>query len=224
MKRNKIHYISDQNNQKDRKASIKNIVFHAAGYATAIYLNNMARNLPPVFFQIKFEDIHKGLEEESFLTRPADGDCVVKIEGGRLIQSFSALPDATDDYLNAFEADIVNILIGPLAEAKYIYESDDEFFSELLVNIPALNNYDGRIDLALVKEYLQSLYSSEQEQDEKLHQFFIAAFDFIENYSNWQVICQLADYIVESNKSIITYEEIISMLESILEEPLVHTG
>jgi len=221
MKRNKIHYISGQNKLK---ASEKKIFFHVAGHATAIYLNNMARNLPPVFFQIKLEDIHKGPEEESFLTRPADGDCVAKIEGGRLIQSFSALPDATNGYLNAFEADIVNILTGPLAEAKYIYECDDEFFSELLVNIPALNNYDGRIDLALVREYLQSLYTSEQEQNEKLHQFFIAAFDFVENYSNWQVICQLADYIVESNKSIISYEEIISMLESILEEPLVHTG
>ena len=116
----------------------------------------------------------------------------------------------------AFEADIVNLLVGSLAEAKYVHEYDDEFFNRGLVNINALNNYGGGLDLALVTKYLQSMYSDKQKQDEKFHQLFTTAIDFIENQSHWQAIHQLANYIYKSNKSIIDFKEINSILEPLL--------
>jgi hypothetical protein len=60
------------------------------------------------------------------------------------------------DYMNAFETDIINLLIGPLAEAKYVANTDNEPFNHRLVNLNALKNYDASSDLELVKDYLQS--------------------------------------------------------------------
>ena len=53
MKRNKIidNYKSHIKNQ--HKIAI---TFHEAGHAAAIYLNNKARMLPPIFFQIVFKE------------------------------------------------------------------------------------------------------------------------------------------------------------------------
>jgi hypothetical protein len=39
------------------------------------------------------------------------------------------------------------------------------------------------------------------------------AFYFVSDYSNWKAITKLADYILESNKNIITCEEVVSVLE-----------
>lgn len=210
MNRNKTHYISGENTKKVPK---QNIIFHEAAHATAIYFNNKTRNLPAVFFQIMINDIKSEQEENSVFSRPVDAEYAAKIKGGRLIQSFLPPLDVTDDYMAAFEADIVNLLVGSLAEAKYVHEYDDEFFNRGLVNINALNNYGGGLDLALVTKYLQSIYSDKQKQDEKFHQLFTTAIDFIENQSHWQAIHQLANYIYESNKSIIDFKEINSILE-----------
>ncbi|NOQ14009.1 MAG: hypothetical protein GQ583_05945 [Methyloprofundus sp.] len=210
MKRNKTHYISGKNTKKVPK---QNIIFHEAAHATAIYFNNKTRNLPAVFFQIMINDIKSEQEENSAVSRTVDPGYAAKIKGGRLIQSFLPPDDVTDDYMAAFEADIVNLLVGPLAEAKYVHEYDDEFFNRGLVNISALNNYGGGLDLALVNEYLQSLYPGKQEQDEKFHPLFTAAIDFVEDHNYWQAIHQLANYIYASNKSIIGFEEVNSILE-----------
>jgi hypothetical protein len=59
----------------------------------------------------------------------------------------------SDNYLLAFEADIVNLLIGPLAEAKYTAQIDSEPFSEQLLSVQALKNYGGDADLKVVNEY-----------------------------------------------------------------------
>jgi hypothetical protein len=118
------------------------------------------------------------------------------------------------DYLTAFETDIINLLIGPLAEAKHVYNRDDELFNHQLVNLKALKNYGGGSDLALVREYLQSFSESRQLQDEKLDELFAVAFDFINDYANWKAITKLADYILKSNKNIIGCEEVVSVLES----------
>jgi hypothetical protein len=39
------------------------------------------------------------------------------------------------DYIIAFEADIINLLIGPLAEAKYVYNKDGELFNHQLIGL-----------------------------------------------------------------------------------------
>ncbi len=211
MNRNKINYISAQNTQKLSKETI---AFHEAGHATAIYLNNRTRNIPPVFFKILLNSITNEQVGGSTFTKPLEGDYIAKIEGGRLIQTFSPLHEVTEGYMTAFEADIINVLVGPLAEAKYVHECDDEYFNERLVNIHALNFYGGRLDLQLTSEYIQSLYPSRQEQEKTLNRLFNIAFGFIENHSNWQAISRLANYIYQCPKSVIDYEEVVLILES----------
>jgi hypothetical protein len=49
MKRNKIIQSNNQDKQIEHK---KRIAFHEAEHATAIHLNNKARNLPPIFFRL----------------------------------------------------------------------------------------------------------------------------------------------------------------------------
>ena len=210
MNRNKFHYISGRNSQNVSKS---NIAYHEAGHAAAIYFNNKLHKLPPVFFQIILLNNNKE-KENLFLAKTIDGDSIANIRGGRLIQSFPPLDDMSDDYMLAFEADITNILIGPLAEAKHIHECDNELFDKHLININDLNFYGGRLDLQLADEYLQSLYIDTREQNAKLMQLFYSAFEFVENYRNWKAISQLARHIDESNKNIIDYDEAVSILEN----------
>lgn len=71
-------------------------------------------------------------------------DCIARVEGGRLIELLppsvdglaSELTEHNDsmaqlvkDYRIAFEADIINLLIGPLAEAKHIATIDNKLFN-----------------------------------------------------------------------------------------------
>jgi hypothetical protein len=49
MKRNKLIKINPVKQIEHKKR----IAFHEAGHATAIHLNNKARNLPPVFFKLR---------------------------------------------------------------------------------------------------------------------------------------------------------------------------
>jgi len=203
MKKSKIHNIFDRN---DNKLSSLNSAFHQAGHAAAIYLNNKAQNLPPVFFQISLKDV----------THKHDGSTTFprQIEGGRLIQSLPHSLNATGNCIVAFEADIENLLMGPLAEAKYVHECDNELFTEHLVNIDSLNNYGGREKVSLVYEYLRSLYPEKRQQDEKLRQLLRIAFDFVRCHANWQAITYLADYLYESNENKVRYEKIVSVLEA----------
>lgn len=206
------------------------IAFHEAGHAAAIYLNNKARNLPPVYFQIVFKELNSDKDNNVILYYEAThDDNIARVEGGRLIQS---LPHSIDglahkliddneamiplvrDYLIAFETDIINLLIGPLAEAKHVYSRDNELFNHRLVNLGALINYGGGSDLALAREYLESYSENKQVQDEKLDELFNGAFDFVNDRENWKAIIKLADYILKCDKKIISCEEVVSVLES----------
>lgn len=226
MKRNNIIDIYLHNRLQQHK---QRIAFHEAGHAAAIYLNNKTRNLPPVYFQITFKELSDATDYDALINQASHDDSIARVEGGRLIQSLPYLIDGrahklidqneamaplVRDYLVAFEADIINLLIGPLAEAKHVYNSDDELFNHKLVDLKALENYGGGSDFALVREYLESFSARKQQQDEKLDELFVDAFDFISDYSNWKAITKLANYILESNKNIISSEEIFSVLES----------
>ncbi len=195
----------------------------------AIYLNNKARNLPPVFFQIMFKDLSGATDYDVLVYQATHDDSIARVEGGRLIQTLpysidglahklidqnEAMAPLVRDYLIAFEADIINLLVGPLAEAKHVYNRDDELFNHKLVDLKSLKNYGGDSDLALAREYLESFSASRQQQDEKLDEMFAEACDFVSDDSNWKAITKLASYILESNKNIIRCEEIVSLLES----------
>jgi hypothetical protein len=225
MKRNEIIESPRQDKLIEHK---QRIAFHEAGHAAAIYLNNKARNLPPVFFQIMFKDLNGKSEEDLMVYQAAHDDCIARVEGGRLIELLPSSIDAlvhktTDhndamvhlkkDYMTAFEADIINLLIGPLTEAKYVVDTDNELFNHQLINLKALKNYGGSSDLALANEYLQSFSACKQQQDEKLDELFTVAFNFINDQANWAAITRLANYILGSNKNIISCEEVVSLLE-----------
>jgi hypothetical protein len=226
MKRNNITDIPSHNRLQQHKQCI---AFHEAGHAAAIHLNNKARNLPPVFFQILFKELSGTSDYDVLIYQATHDDSIARVEGGRLIQSLpysidglvhklidhnEAMAPLVRDYIIAFEADIINLLIGPLAEAKHVYNRDDELFNHKLVDLKALKNYGGGSDLALAREYLESFAESKQQQDKKLDELFTAACDFVSDYSNWKAITKLAKYILESNKNLISCEEVVSILES----------
>ena len=118
------------------------------------------------------------------------------------------------DYLVAFEADIINLLAGPLAEAKHVYKRDDELFNHQLVDLKSLKNYGGGSDLALARDYLESFSASKQIQDQKLAELFASACEFVREPANWKAITKLANYILDSNKNMISCEEVVSVIES----------
>ena len=226
MKRNEIIDIDRHNKLKQHKQCI---AFHEAGHAAAIYLNNNARNLPPIFFQIIFKEINSSTDYDGLTYQATHDDGVARVEGGRLIQSLpytvdglahklidqnEAMAPLVMDYIIAYEADIINLLIGPLAEAKHVYNRDNERFNYQLVDMKALKNYGGGSDLALALEYIESFSASKLQRDEKLDELFTVACDFVSDSSNWKAITKLANYILESNKNIISCEEVVSVVES----------
>jgi hypothetical protein len=203
----------------------KQIAIHEAGHAAAIYLGNKQKQLPPVFFQIVIKDVP---HEEQWPCRMRDGAtdtmaCFARIDGGRLIHTLpSSLtetarhlpPSERHAYLAAFEADIVNFLAGPLAEAKYVALCDDEIFNPRLVNLDALHFYGGAADVALAREYLDCLPLETSEKEQKLTELFLAAHHFISQRPHWRAITALADFILNAGKKVIPCEEIIEVLDA----------
>jgi hypothetical protein len=203
----------------------KQTAIHEAGHAAAIYLGNKQKQLPPVFFQIIIKDVvHEGQWPcRTHHSAPDTMACFAKVEGGRLIHTLpSSLAEAArrlppserNAYRAAFEADIVNFLAGPLAEAKYVALCDGEIFNPRLVNLDALHFYGGAADVALAKEYMDCLPLKTLEKEQKLGELFLAAHHFINQRSHWQAIIALADFILNTGKKTIACEEIIGVLDA----------
>lgn len=229
MKRNKIIETLSQEKLVEHK---QRVAFHEAGHAAGIYLNNKARHLPQAFFKIIFKEMSGVTAADVMAYQTTHDDCIARVEGGRLIDLLPPSIDSLvqelaeqndnmveliEDYKIAFEADIINLLIGPLAEAKHVAATDDELFNHQLVNLKALKNYGGSSDLALANEYLQSYSADKQQRDEKLDELFALAFDFVNNDANWAAINQLAGYILSSSKNIIDCDDIVSILDQSVE-------
>ncbi|WP_262964700.1 hypothetical protein [Methylobacter psychrophilus] len=203
----------------------KKTAIHEAGHAAAIYLGNKQKQLPPIFFQIFIKKLKSDSQPMTCLCKAYDScnNCVTKIDGGRLIHTLpSSFKEAVSDfsvtqeqaYQHAFEADIINLLVGPLAEANYISLRDDEPINQHLVNLHALHNYGGSSDLETINEYLDCFIADKSHKEKKLAELFLAAFHFINNRSNWRAIMALADHILADSKNIITCEEIIAVLDA----------
>ncbi len=226
MKRNKI--IEGSGQDVDVLIEQKQcIAFHEAGHAIAIYLNNKAGNLPPVFFQITLNKLSGKSEEDLIAHHTTHDDYIARVEGGRLIE---LLPDSlvhtttghndttqplTDEYMAAFETDIVNFLIGSLSVAKHIADVDDELFNQRLVNLEALKNYGGGSDLVLITQYIQRFSACKQQQDKKLDELFGVAFNFINDRANWAAITRLANSILKGNKNIISCEDVALLVKQL---------
>lgn len=198
--------------QVDTPELINRTAFHEAGHAAGIYLYNKQQGLPPVYFQIRIKGPQSSRKSHSN----------AKVDGGCLIQT---LPVTTLEYndqskthnkdmiafhrdcLNAFEADIINLLVGPLAEAKYVSICDNEPFNIHLMNLNSLKYYGGASDLERVNEYLDCFITQSGQREEKISELFKIAFDFVDKTDNWKAITTLANYILDNHKTIIDYEE-----------------
>ena len=225
MRRNILTPVSSHNKLNQHKQCL---AFHEAGHATAIYINNKTRNLPPIFFQIVLSEAPGTADHDGLICQANHDGSAARVEGGRLIQSLpysvdgmahklidhEVMTPVVKDYIMAFEADIINLLAGPMAEAKYVHQRDDELFNHRLANWNSVENYGGGSDLVLIHEYIESFSADKQQQDEKLAELFTEACDFVCDSSNWKAITKLANYIFESEKDIISCEEVVSVLQS----------
>lgn len=196
----------------DTPELIKRTAFHEAGHAAGIYLYNKQKKLPPVYFQIRIKGPHSNQEANS----------TAKVDGGCLIQT---LPVTTLEYKNfanssnkeiiafhrdcltAFEADIINLLVGPLAEARFVSICDNEPFNFHLMNVNSLQYYGGASDLETVNEYLECFITQSSQREEKISELFRVAYDFVNKTEHWKAITALANYILDNHKTIIGYEE-----------------
>jgi hypothetical protein len=217
MKRN--HIFNKALNLTHKEVNRK-VAIHEAGHAAAIYLGNKQKNLPSIFFQIDMTSGKRDFQSAQFLSKA--NNHLANIEGGRLIHMLpSSIEEATRSfspeqviaYQHAFEADMINILAGPLAEAKYL--ALQESSSPGLMHLHHLHYFGGSSDLESVYEYLECFPENSELRQQKITALFLEAFRFINEEANWRAITALADYIVNEDKDIIECNEIISVLEAV---------
>jgi hypothetical protein len=203
----------------------KRNAYHQAGHAAAIYIVNKQKQLPAVHFQIAIKPHdHDGQPLDRFTGIYSKYG--VKVEGGRLIQhlpiSFAAAIRGfsgiqKEQYRCAFEADIINMLAGSLAEAKYVALHDNEIFNSNLINLNALHFYGGSSAMEVINEYLECYLPNKEERDQKLRELFWESYRFVNERPNWDAITALAESIQDRPGDIIGCEEAISLLEFCLE-------
>lgn len=205
-------------NSPDAKELSRKTAIHEAGHVAAIYFGNKQKHLPAVCFQIVINRLGQNGRHES-----PHGHWFAKVDGGRLIHTLpSSITEATrrfseqqkQAYIKAFEADMINLLVGPLAEANYIALRDDEIINARLVNINALHHYGGTADLQQFEEYLECFELDHMARQEKMQSLFTLAFEFINDRDNWWAIMNLAHYILINDQPIIECEEIIAVLDA----------
>lgn len=185
--------------------------FHEAGHAASIYLGNKQKNLPPVFFQI---EIQKTSDNNAITyAKVVDGHLIHDLPTAGLRSTSPLSEKEQKDFQSAYEADVVNLLVGPLAEAKYVSIRDDEAFNFNLINTQALNYYGGASDVKRAYAYLKYFIASAAAREEKMIELFAEAFQFIENTQNWKLILNLAHHIINSEKDIISCEEAIKVFK-----------
>jgi hypothetical protein len=200
--------------------------YHLAGYAAAICLGNKHKLLPAVYFRIN-------LQAQENIEFPASRILAVpkvfnaKLEGGRLIQNLPlSFIDTTRDlpwnqqeqYRCAYEADVINLLAGSLAEAKYVALKEQEDFNNNIINLTALQLYSGSSEFEIITEYMECFMPRSVEREQKLMELYSAAYEFVNQNSHWEAISTFAnyitDYLIDQSKEVISCEEVMSLLES----------
>jgi len=220
----KRRYQSQDFTKMNHQELSKKTAFHEAGHAVAIYLGNKQKQLPPVFFQILITELANDLQANELSHKPNE-HCIAIVEGGRLIHTLpSSIDEAINDfspaqqqaYQLAFEADIINMLAGPLAEAQYVALRDDEPINPHLVNFDALKNYGGSADIEAVNDYLKCFIACPEQRQNKVTELFVASFNFVTDRDNWQAITAVATHLLTESKSIISCEEVMAVIENVM--------
>lgn len=220
----KLEYDTPMNPIKPSTGIETRNAYHLAGRIAAIHIRNTQNNLPSVHFQVL---INSSFNPESINANRLSSiplKYLATLEGGRLIQDLPRcfnsavhlLTDAEKQQCQcAFEADVINLLAGSLAEAKHVAQQDGEVFNANLVYIGALKFYGGALDLETVDEYMNCLCSGDAfERKKKLAELFLAAYCFVNNRTNWQVISRLATGLSQSRSTMVSCEDLIEMLEN----------
>lgn len=185
--------------------------FHEAGHAAAIHIENQQKRLPPVFFEILIK--RPPTADDHFSAQVIDGNLIQNLPIA-MLESFATLSgSASHSCQQAYEADVVNLLAGPLSEAKYIHLRDAEQFNFKLIDKDALHNYGGFSDLEKVDAYLNSFIAAKEAREEKMQELLAQAFNFIDNPRNWRCILNLAHHIRDSRQEIISCDEAIGVLD-----------
>lgn len=190
--------------------------FHEAGHAAAIHIRNRQKQLPPVFFEIQIK--RPSENDQAFFAKVMDGNLIQSLPIA-VIESFSELSltnDMQHSCQRAYEADIVNLLVGPLAEAKYISIRDGEVFNLDLVDLNALQHYGGQSDLESAQNYLECFITSKTHREKKLLELLAQAYQFVDSLKNWACILNLAHYILDSSQEIISCDEAITIFDHCL--------
>jgi hypothetical protein len=191
--------------------------YHEAGHAAAIHIRNRQKHLPPVFFQI-------------VITQPAMtggwasfDEFSAVVEGGYLLHSLphglieSAAyfaQDIQDAYRTAIDADLINLLVGPLAEAKYVALCDGECFDAQQITIESLHRYGGAADLEKVNEYLSAFMAGKAQRQEKIVGLLEQAYRFVSADEHWDAVERLAAYILSCRENVIGCEEALAVLDN----------
>lgn len=108
--------------------------------------------------------------------------------------------------------DIVNLLVGPLAEAKYVALRDEEAINRNLINLNSLKFYGGASDLEILDDYIDCFVENLQQGKESIERFFIDAFTFIDCPLHWVMINKLAKHILHASETVISWEDIVDIL------------
>ena len=198
----------------------KQYAFHNAGHLVAIYVNDGNERLNRSYFHIKLDDFNSN-ETDSVhqVIRNGHRNMAYSNAGCSMQSIAAAVEDASPSYADAcrenkslLEAEIISLLAGPLAEARYIHDEDNEPMTHYLVDLEALKSYGGYDDLILVQENLNALSQDPSERERKLAELFKTAFDFIVNELNWKVVSQLAESLYR--KKSMSYGEVVAMFEA----------
>jgi len=109
------HYQINTSQLLNNQELAKHTAFHEAGHAAAIYLGNKQKQLPPVFFKIQI--IKPDQTRKHFSAKVIDGQLIQSLP----VTSLDNLSELSNDEQHscqcAYEADVINLLVGPLAEA-----------------------------------------------------------------------------------------------------------
>jgi hypothetical protein len=149
------------------------------------------------------------------------GKWAAKLEGGRLIPHLPYSFEVAARLLSpleksqcqcAFEADVINILVGLLAEAKHVAQRDGEAFNANLAGLGALQFYGGGQELKDIDEYMACLSPDKTERSKKLAELFLAAHSFVNGKTNWQAIKTLAEALYHNPKEVFVCEELIALI------------
>ncbi|WAR45126.1 hypothetical protein [Methylomonas rapida] len=191
--------------------------FHEAGHAAAIHILNRQKHLPPVFFEIQVK--RPANANEDFVAKVVDGNLIHNLPIA-VIESLSSLAETGQHSCQrAYEADVVNLLVGPLSEAKYIAQRDGEIFNRQLMSLDALRHYGGHSDLERAQSYLEHFITSKTHRTKKLTELLSEAYKFIVDARHWKCIQNLAHFMLESRQEIISCDEAINVFDSCLSAP-----